>query len=54
MGNIPSGALLQIYLHIRLLERKFDYITYHHIPRHMNTLTGALDNYVLDRHLRKM
>ena len=40
--------------HIHLLERNFDYITYHHIPRHMNTLTDALANCMLDRHLRNM
>ena len=49
-----NPQILRIYLHIHLLERHFDYITYHHIPRCMNTLTDALANYVLDRHLRNM
>ena len=43
-----------MYLRIRLMEINFDYITYHHFPRHMNTLTDALANYVLDRHLQNM
>ena len=48
---IWSPTLLRVYLRIRLLERYFDYIEYQHIPRCLNTLTGALANYVLDRHL---
>ena len=49
--TIRSPTLLRVYLRIRLLERYFDYIEYQHIPRHVNTLTDALANYVLDRHL---
>jgi ribonuclease HI len=49
--TIRSPTLLQVYLRIRLLERYFDYIEYQHIPRCLNTLTDALFNYVLDRHL---
>lgn len=41
-----------MYFRICLLEQVFDFITYHHIPRRMNTLTGALVNYVLNRHLQ--
>ena len=52
--SIKNPQILRMYLHIHLLERNFDYITYHHIPRHMNTLTDALANYVLDRHLQNM
>jgi ribonuclease HI len=48
---IQSPTLLRVYLRICLLERYFDYIEYQHIPRCLNTLTNALDNYVLDRHL---
>jgi hypothetical protein len=44
--------ILRLYLRVRLLERNFDYITYQHIPRRLNTLTDALANHVLDRHLR--
>jgi ribonuclease HI len=49
--TIRSPTLLQVYLRIRLLERYFDNIEYQHIPRCLNTLTDALANYVLDRHL---
>jgi ribonuclease HI len=51
---IRSPTLLRVYLRIRLLERHFDYIEYQHIPRCLNTLTDALANYVLDRHLRHL
>ena len=52
--SIRSPTLLRIYLQIRLLERHFDYIEYQHIPRSLNTLTYALANYVLDRHLNHL
>eukprot|EP00253_Pinus_taeda_P011500 PITA_11500 len=52
--SVRNPQTLRMYLCIRLLERNFVYITYHHIPRRMNTLTDALANYVLDRHLRHM
>src|SRR5699024_2446150 len=51
---VRNPQILRMYLCIHLLERNFDYIIYHHIPRHMNTLTNALANYVLDRHLWNM
>jgi hypothetical protein len=49
--TIRSPTLLQVYLRIHLLECYFDYIEYQDIPRCLNTLIDALDNYVLDRHL---
>ena len=52
--SIQSPTLLSVYLQIHLLERHFDYIEYQHIPRCLNTLTDAWDNYVLDRHLRHL
>lgn len=39
--SIRNPYILRTYLCIHLLERNFDYSTYHHIPRHMNTLTYA-------------
>jgi ribonuclease HI len=51
---IQSSTLLRVYLQICLLERYFDYIEYHHIPRCLNTLTDTLANYVLDIHLRHL
>jgi ribonuclease HI len=52
--SIRSPTLLRVYLRIRLLERHFDHIEYQHIPRSLNTLTDALANYVLDRHLNNL
>jgi len=52
--SIRSPTLLRVYLRIRLLERHFDYIAYQHISRNLNTLTDALANYVLDRHLNNL
>ena len=52
--SVRNPSILRLYLRIRLLERNFDYITYQHIPRHMNTLTDAVANLVLDRHLRNL
>jgi hypothetical protein len=52
----PLGLrfILEQNLRIRLLERHFDYIEYQHISRNLNTLTDALANYVLDRHLNNL
>jgi ribonuclease HI len=52
--SIRSPTLLRVYLRIRLLERYFDHIEYQHISRCLNTLTDALANYVLDRHLNHL
>ena len=49
--SIRNPHILRLYLCVRLLERHFDYITYQHIPRRMNTLTNTVANIVLDRHL---
>ena len=51
---VRNPSILRLYLRIRLLERNFDYITYQHIPIHMNTLTDAVANMVLGRHLRNL
>ena len=40
-----NPQILCIYLRVRLLERNFDFITYQHIPRNLNTLTDALANF---------
>lgn len=50
--SVRDQRILRLYLRVRLLERNFDYITYQHIPRRLNALTDALENCVLDRHLR--
>jgi ribonuclease HI len=52
--SIRSPTLLRVYLRICLLEIHFDHIEYQHIPRSLNTLTDALANYVLERHLNHL
>ena len=52
--SVRDHRILRFYLHVKLLERDFDFITYQHIPRRLNTLTDSLVNYVLDRHLHNM
>ena len=49
--SVRDHHILRLYLRVRLLERNFDFITYQHIPRQLNTLSDALANHVLDRHL---
>jgi len=51
---IRNPILLGLYIRVCLLERQFDYIEYQHIPRHLNTYTDTLANYVLDIHLRHL
>jgi len=48
--SVRDHWILRLYLCVKLLERNFDFITYQHIPRILNTLTDALANHVLDRH----
>jgi ribonuclease HI len=36
------------FLRVRLLEQKFDYITYIHVPRRLNQVTDTLANHILD------
>ena len=52
--SIRNLQIIRLYLHVRLLERNFDFITYQHIPRRLNTLTDALENHVLERHLHNL
>ena len=49
--SVRNPCILRFYFKIRLLERNFDFITYQHIARQINTLTDAIANIVLDRHL---
>ena len=52
--SVRDHRILRLYLRVRLLERNFDFITYQHIPRQLNTLSDALANHVLDRHLHNL
>ena len=49
--RVHDPNLLQKYLRIKPLECNFKYITYVHIPRSLNWVTDALENYVLDWHI---
>lgn len=51
---IRDQRILRLYLCVRLLEINFDFITYQHIPRRLNTFSNALANHVLDRHMRNI
>ena len=46
--HVRDPTLLQIFLHVRLLEPKFDNITYIHVPRIYNQAADSYANYVLD------
>ena len=49
---IRNPVLLRLFLRVRLLECEFDYIEYQHIPRHLNTLVGAVSSIMINRHLQ--
>jgi ribonuclease HI len=49
--HVHDPTLLRRFLRVRLLERQFDFITYHHIPRSSNYVSDAYANFVLDWHL---
>ena len=49
--HVRDLMLLRRFLHVRLLERQFDNITYIHIPRNNNQVADSYANYVLDWHL---
>ena len=49
--HVRDPTLLRRFLHVRLLERQFDNITYIHIPRINNQVANSYANYVLDWHL---
>ena len=39
---------LHQFLHVNLLEIKFEYISFNHISRNENKITDAYANYILD------
>ena len=49
--HVRDPTLLRRFLRVRLLERKFESITYIHIPRNYNQIADSYANYVLDWHL---
>jgi len=52
--SVRDHQILRLYLCVKLLESNFDFITYQHIPRRLNTLTDVLASHVLDKHLHNM
>lgn len=46
--------MLRVFLLVCLLERKVDYIEYQKILSYLNTLTYAIENHVLNRHLQHL
>ena len=49
--RIRDPTLLQRFLHVRLLEWKFENITYIHVSRIFNQFVDSYANYVLDWNL---
>ena len=48
--HVRDPTLLRRFLQVRLLERKFDNITYIHIPINNHQVADSYANYVLDWH----
>ena len=46
--TIRNPLLLCMFWRVQLLERYFEYVSYHHIPRDLNVVANLLANYVLD------
>ena len=49
--SICDPILLRLYLRVRFLERRFDFIQFQHISREFNQVADSLANYMLDWHL---
>jgi len=49
--RVRDPTLLRRFLRVRILERHFYFITYHHIPRSSNYVSDAYANFVLDWNL---
>lgn len=49
--SIRHPILYRKYLRVHFLERSFDFISYEHIPRTLNSFVDSLANEILDWHL---
>jgi ribonuclease HI len=49
--HVHDPCRFRKYLHVRLLSRHFDSITFTHIPRQLSQIIDNLDNIVLDSHI---
>jgi ribonuclease HI len=52
--RVHDPTLHRRLLRVCLLEQRFYYITYFHIPRRLNQVTDTLSNQILDWHLAHM
>jgi len=41
--SVWNPAIYRMFLRVKILERKFDFIQYQHISRNLNTLTDSLE-----------
>ena len=46
--TIWNPPIIRTFRRVHLLERYFEQVSYHHIPRHLNTVADSLENFVLD------
>ena len=51
--SVRHPVLYRKYLRVRFLERSFDFISYEHIPRTLNSFADLLSNDILDYHLSR-
>jgi len=49
--SIRDPTLLHLFKTIHLLERSFDFIQYHYVPRRFNIIVDLLANFILDWNL---
>ena len=49
--TVRNTMFLCTFQRVRLLDRSFEQVTYHHIPRYLNVVADSLANYVLDWHI---
>ena len=49
--TIRNSSPLCTFQRVRLLDRSFEQVTYHHILRQLNAVADSLANYVLDWHI---
>ena len=51
VNTIRNLLLLRMFRRVWILERYFEFISYQHIPIHLNAMDDSITNYVLDWYL---
>ena len=51
--SVRHSVLYRKYLRVRFLEGSFDFISYEHIPRALNSFADSLPSEILDWHLSR-